>query len=573
MGTGGNEPRKIERNISNTPSNQQRQIIISSGNDDFRNCPHDQYLCPKCKNVPELVNIFTDNGYVEFKCKDHGNIILKVKDYFKEISNSEFNYFNFKCSNCNIIQKDHLKEGIFQFCYSCRKIYCKDCSKNTNSHKDYDEENCNCIDVNKMNTRCPDHIEEIYTRFCLDDYENVCEEYATKKHRGHNMRSFFNIEAKIKVIEEKNKILNDLITFNNLIINTYQRFPDNYFHNINVKILADSIEAENKRNPKELEKIFKELEMNIKMRENALKEFKNKFNLEIKENEESLILRNKGLNDKALKLLSKMKLTNLKEIDLSFNKIKNIEYFENFYMGVLEYLSLNDNVIEDIAVLENMDFSSLKELNLQNNKIKKIEPLMDVKMPVLELLRIEGNCDLQPSLDEMKKIIKKYKKQIVYVVQTMEDFSKKYEVTIKKTSTRLDLNGNSSGNEILRDLILILPEENELNELRLADCGIDDISTLSRLFLPKVEKIDLSFNKIIHIEALCHLKKNKLKYLYLNDNNISDISPLKKIKFYGRSGKITIENNNIIQNSQVDLIIKELAAKNIQVKIKDEKCD
>ena len=64
-----------------------------------------------------------------------------------------------------------------------------------------------------MNTRCPDHINEIYTTFCLDDYENVCETYSHRKHSGHNIKSFFKIEAKIKVIEEKNKILNDLIRF------------------------------------------------------------------------------------------------------------------------------------------------------------------------------------------------------------------------------------------------------------------------------------------------------------------------------------------------------------------------
>ena len=196
---------------------------------------------------------------------------------------------------------------------------------------------------------------------------------------------------------------------------------------------------------------------------------------------------------------------------------------------------------------------------------------MEVNMPVLELLRIDGNCDLNPTLGSMKQLIDKYKKEIVYVVQSFEDFNNKYKVKVKKTSTKLDFNGNSKGNEILKDLYLILPKDNELKELRLADCGIDDISILSRLYLPQVERIDLSFNKIIHIEALCHMKENKLKYLYLNDNNISNISPLKRIKFYGQTGKITIENNNIIiKSAEVQNILKELNAKNIQVKIEDK---
>ena len=61
----------------------------------------------------------------------------------------------------------------------------------------------------------------------------------------------------------------------------------------------------------------------------------------------------------------------MKEIDLSFNKIKNIEYLKNYYSAFLEYLSLNDNEIEDITPLSHMILTNLKELNLQNNRIKK----------------------------------------------------------------------------------------------------------------------------------------------------------------------------------------------------------
>lgn len=568
MGTSG-QPHS--RNISNIPN----KINDASEEDDFYNCPNDQYLCPLCKNVPELVNIFTETGSVEFKCKDHGTIILTVNQYFEKMRNSEFTYYNFKCSNCHIVQTKcfkkvkELKDGIFKFCYICRKIYCQECCKSVIAHPKF--HNDSCIDVNEMNTRCPDHFDEgYYTSFCVEDCENVCEKYS-RKHRGHNIKSFFNIETKLSVIKAKNKILKDLIKFNELIMNTYRQHPDNYFHNINVKILAESIEAENSRNPKELENIFRELELNIKIKNDAIKEFKEKFKYEINGDEDSLILRNKGINDDALKILSKIKLYNLKEIDLSFNNIKNLEYLENFSTKFLETLSLNDNKIEDINVLQKLDLKNLKLLNLQNNIIKDVKPLNEVNMPVLELLRIEGNNDLKPSMEDMKKVIKKFSKQIIYVVKTLEDFSKKYNVDIQRETTKLNLDGNSKGNEILKDLYLTLPEINDLSELRLADCGIDDIFILSRLFLPKLEKIDLSFNKLIKIEALCNLRPNKLKVLYLNDNIISDISPLKRIKFYGGAGKITIENNNfILESSEVQNIIKDLENKKIKIKVKGD---
>ena len=35
--------------------------------------PDDQYLCPLCGRIPEILNIHTDNGHMELKCKYHDN--------------------------------------------------------------------------------------------------------------------------------------------------------------------------------------------------------------------------------------------------------------------------------------------------------------------------------------------------------------------------------------------------------------------------------------------------------------------------------------------------------------------
>lgn len=211
-----------------------------------------------------------------------------------------------------------------------------------------------------------------------------------------------------------------------------------------------------------------------------------------------------------------------------------------------------------------MILTNLKELNLQNNRIKKIEPLEKVEMPELKLLRIENN-DLQIAMEGMKKVVQKFLKQIVYVPLTFNDFNKKYEVNITKDTIKIDFMGKRGGNIILRDLEIILPENNELEELSLTDNEIDDIETLSRIYLPKVKKIDLSFNKIIRIDPLTDLRPNNLKTIYLNDNNISDISPLKNVKFHEKPGKVTIENNNIIKNEETEEIINELKLDNIEV--------
>ena len=554
----GTEP-NILRKISNDPYNF--------------SIPNDQYLCPECKNVPELTNIYTDIGYIEFKCKVHEPITLTVKEYFEKFKSSEFNYYNFKCKNCNKLQKDIIRNGnaLFKYCYKCKGIYCLECCRN---HKEKDDCDINyCIDVNKINTRCLKHFDEgNFNRFCFDDRENTCEKDLDIKHRGHNVKGFLSIENEKEVIKEKNKVLKDLIRFNNIILNTYDEHPENYYHGMNVKMLANLIQLENSRKPKELENAYKVLEINMKKRKKAIEEFKAKFNIEINGNKENLVLKNKGLDDTALKIISKIGLLNLKILDISFNKIKNIGYFEHFFSGLLEELIANDNKIEDIEVLEEMDLGNLKKLYLQNNIIKNVASLVKVNMPILELLRIDGNNDLEPSMKEMQELIKKYEKRIIQIVQNLDDFNKKYGLKLKKNSKILEINGNTKGNIILEDLYILLPEENEIIELRLIECKIDDISYISRISMPKLEKIDLSFNRIIHIEPLCNLRKNKLSSLYLNDNNISDISPLKKIKFYGDNITIHIENNNLIKDSiEVQDVLEELKAKKIKVKIEENK--
>ena len=55
----------------------------------FNSIPEDQYLCPKCSCIPELKNVHTDNGILDFKCFNHGEIIMKVDEYLKAMINSK----------------------------------------------------------------------------------------------------------------------------------------------------------------------------------------------------------------------------------------------------------------------------------------------------------------------------------------------------------------------------------------------------------------------------------------------------------------------------------------------------
>ena len=64
-------------------------------------------------------------------------------------------------------------------------------------------------------------------------------------------------------------------------------------------------------------------------------------------------------------------MINLTRLDLSFNKIRNIEPL--IYLNTLEYLNLAANKIDDVSVLENNIF--LKTLNISSNNVSDISKL------------------------------------------------------------------------------------------------------------------------------------------------------------------------------------------------------
>ena len=214
-------------------------------------------------------------------------------------------------------------------------------------------------------------------------------------------------------------------------------------------------------------------------------------------NEEEISLQNKGLKDSDLRLFSKISFSNLKDLNLSHNQIKDISSLKYLETSNLKYLNLNYNDIEDIEILERINLTSLTELQLQNNNLKSVSPLLNSEMPSLKLLRIDGNKDLDHSLNDFKKVIKKYTKQIIYVVKTYEDFNKKYEVKISDESKDIDLRGSRKGNDILKDLYLLSSNYDKLTQLDLYNCEIDYISLLGRIPFKNLKILDLFNNNKI----------------------------------------------------------------------------
>ena len=541
----------------------------TSGRNISNKIPLDQYICPECGKVPVLISFYSDNGIIQFKCKDKEHKIMKVEDYIDALNNSKFNYFNDSCSKCKKIQHKEIRNGIFSYCYDCQKKFCP-------THKNkWDEQHTELHDkmclINQLTERCDIHFDEgKYDQYCLDCKENICKNYSDKIHFKHSIKNFSEVDKNLleeskEIIRKKNRQLNAIMEFNNLILNTYEKHPNNYFHWINLINLAELLKKEDERDPRELENALIEIKNNMKNCEKPIDDFNIKYQTMITNKETRLILRHKNLEDIIFEEIREMSLYHLQELDLSFNKIKNIDYLKYMFLSFLQYLSLNDNKIEDIKAISQINFRELKLLNLQNNNIKNANYLTKAEMPKIEMIRIDGNR----AIKNLEEVINKYSKKLVTIPLTFEDFGKKYNLTklLTKNSIRFELNGNDKGDEILRDLYLILPNDNEINYLILTNCRIKSIRLLSKIPFPKLENINLSFNNIICIDAISELRNKYLKELYLQENYICNITPLLKTKF-DRNAKIDIRNNNLIKShDDSEKIVNNLKRRNFTVEV------
>ena len=561
MGASGYRPNVQQERNYNIISDEDSQRIFDS-------LPKDQYVCPFCGDIPELLNIHTDNGYVEFRCKKDNDYLISVQDYFKKLSESDFTYYNIKCSDCNRIQKNCLQnEQLFKYCYLCKKDFCYECVEKEN--KGHDRSHLKkCIPINEKNTRCLEHYSEgKYTSFCNDCHVNICEENSHVIHRKHHITNFFKIEPQIRVITEKNRILSDIIRFNELILNTYRKFPDNYFHLVNMSNLSESIMLENSRNSEELNFIFEQLKLKIKNREDAIKAFNEKFKKLFTGKEEKLALNKIGLEDDDLKTLSQIGFSKLKEIDISGNNLNDISCLKDINMSNVELLRLNDNKIKNLNVFKEINAPKLAILELQNNEIKNVGPLLKSELPSLQLLRVDNN-ELEKCMDEFNQLLKKYTKKLIYKTYTFEDFSKKYNCQLDKKSKEIKLADSNSGNEILKDLYILSSKYEKAERLILSNNKIDDISLLRRMTFLNLKTLDLSLNQIKSIEPLSKMRLDNLTSLFFKDNATSDFTTLASSNFKNLK-YVDISGNNIIDGSaELNKIVNDLTKKKIKIEYK-----
>ena len=110
--------------------------------EELSSIPDDEFLCPKCGEVPEIFKINTNNSNMKLKCKNCGEYDEKINDYYSSMKGLQSNYLN-KCPESNSNRENHN----IKYCYNCNTIFCEHCENEAHIGHKYINSNEKKINV------------------------------------------------------------------------------------------------------------------------------------------------------------------------------------------------------------------------------------------------------------------------------------------------------------------------------------------------------------------------------------------------------------------------------------------
>ena len=249
-----------------------------------------------------------------------------------------------------------------------------------------------------------------------------------------------------------------------------------------------------------------------------------------------ITFQNCSLYDNDINLLKALFTSNLQYLDLSKNKISDLEVFskEEIYNN-LEFLNLSNNYIDNIIPLFHSKFNNLKNLNLSYNNIFDIYCLGfdNIYFDKLQKLDLSNNHIKKlnkmniPSLTNLNLINNEIDSGINEFLESICEFSHKLEIL------------NENNNEI------IFNYSNNLNiKFKYLIKDKDLINILGKISFNGIYDLKINGFDNNNLDFLCNESLKEIKILDLAENKITDISVFNKIHFFNIN-KIYINSNNI----------------------------
>ena len=165
-------------------------------------------------------------------------------------------------------------------------------------------------------------------------------------------------------------------------------------------------------------------------------------------------------------------------------------------------------------------------------------------------------------VSQAQKLIKNVQEDIEKQKKLLEEFNDKYKTNLDGNEVSIKLNDkkiDDSGFELLAKIRFP-----RLEKLKMRRNLITKIDPLKKLVNKKTKKVDLAYNKIVGLNVLNDKKNNLngLEELYLNNNEIEDISVFKMDELFPELKILNVSNNRInYELEDTQKLLKELKEK------------
>lgn len=541
-------------------------------------------LCPKCFNTATLKEIHSDNDNIKLECKCQDDLKpLEIKEYYEKIKEKPIknkepigNINLYYCNDCKIFllekdQKKHEKHKINLKDEESLKTELEKVPKKV-------EDICKMIRVYQVVLNTFENYSNNY--FIAKSVINLADSITREKDRKSEEIENAKIELKRrrenhekaltdfnkkyrKKKEEENKKEKEEKKKNYEINENDERiclFPYEEDEKKQIRIGDDGF------------KLFSQILFNhlieLDVADNGIKNVECLNNMILPH----LLYLDMSFNEIVdIKPIADLCCIHLKEISLQNNKIETLEPFEKSYFSELELLRVENN-----EKIKEEDYKNSEVMKKYKGKIifKAKEPKeFDEEYGTAICTGLKSQNEIEAFRKEKKKLEKEKNKQKNLKdndnakknpgdnpVSTSNDpkgnqEKKKiticvggktkpveendidkvkniflYEIKYKLTTKIKDFFkckcGVDYASQMLKDFYLTIPKRNNLKKLRIFNCEIEDPSLLTRIPLHNLESLDLSLNKIKKINFIYDMRVQKLKFLYLNHNNITDIREL-----------------------------------------------
>ena len=158
------------------------QNILKEEKINLEDINDEEFFCPECGEVPEILDIHIENNKIKLKCKNCGIKERTIKEFLflESTKKSDYEFIETSCSICK--KKREKDNNEFYYCYDCQKDFCNICYKTCkmSEHK--------AIKVIEKKNKCLNHPNDL-THFCIDCQENFCIKELEKEHINHETKT------------------------------------------------------------------------------------------------------------------------------------------------------------------------------------------------------------------------------------------------------------------------------------------------------------------------------------------------------------------------------------------------